>query len=279
MTAHAPSLELPGATLDVSRMPGHWLLARLGKRVLRPGGRELTAKMLEALGIAPSDHLVELAPGLGATTRVALAAGPASYVGIERDEAAARLVRRVLRDGRDEVRQGIASKTGLDDGHATVLFGEAMLTMHTDEQKRAIVREACRVLRAGGRYGIHELALTPDDLSTDERAEVERALSGAIHVGARPLTVADWRALLEAEGLDVVASETAPMLLLEPGRLVADEGLLGAVRVCVNTLRSSAARRRVLEMRGVFRQYASKMCAVMLVAKKRGDLEPRAARP
>ena len=28
--------------LDTTKMPGHWLLARLGKRVLRPGGRELT---------------------------------------------------------------------------------------------------------------------------------------------------------------------------------------------------------------------------------------------
>jgi len=34
----AQSLDLPGSDLDVAKMPGHWLLARLGKRVLRPGG-------------------------------------------------------------------------------------------------------------------------------------------------------------------------------------------------------------------------------------------------
>jgi hypothetical protein len=28
-------------------MPGHWLLARLGKQVLRPGGIELTQRVLE----------------------------------------------------------------------------------------------------------------------------------------------------------------------------------------------------------------------------------------
>ena len=34
--------NLLGEHLDATRMPGHRLLARLGKRVLRPGGLELT---------------------------------------------------------------------------------------------------------------------------------------------------------------------------------------------------------------------------------------------
>ena len=51
--------------LDTTKMPGHWLLARLGKRVLRPGGRELTRQMLNGLCIKASDDVVEFAPGLG----------------------------------------------------------------------------------------------------------------------------------------------------------------------------------------------------------------------
>ena len=86
MNTHEIALELPGAHLDISRMPGHWLLARMGKRVLRPGGLEITHKMLEALAVSSSDHVVEFAPGLGITTRLVLASNPASYVGIERDE-------------------------------------------------------------------------------------------------------------------------------------------------------------------------------------------------
>ena len=35
MTAAQSNVDaLPGAALDVAKMPGHWLLARLGKRVL-----------------------------------------------------------------------------------------------------------------------------------------------------------------------------------------------------------------------------------------------------
>ena len=38
---------LPGSELDIDRMPGHWLLARMGKRVLRPGGVETTGELLD----------------------------------------------------------------------------------------------------------------------------------------------------------------------------------------------------------------------------------------
>jgi hypothetical protein len=53
----------------------------------------------------------------------------------------------VLRRG-DEVRQGGASSTGLDDGCATVIFGEAMLTMQTATQKGAFMHEAFDVLKS-----------------------------------------------------------------------------------------------------------------------------------
>ena len=79
--------------MDAAKMPGHWLLLRLGKRVLRPGGVELTRRMLDGLNIQPDDDVVEFGPGLGVTARLTLARKPHSYVGIERDENAARIVR------------------------------------------------------------------------------------------------------------------------------------------------------------------------------------------
>ena len=39
---HSRTFERPGEGLKTEKMPGHWVLARLGKRVLRPGGMELT---------------------------------------------------------------------------------------------------------------------------------------------------------------------------------------------------------------------------------------------
>ena len=61
MTPDTHSLPMPGEQLKSEKMPGHWLLARLGKRVLRPGGRQLTRRMIEALNIQPADSVIEFA--------------------------------------------------------------------------------------------------------------------------------------------------------------------------------------------------------------------------
>ena len=80
-------------------MPGHWVLARLGKRVLRPGGLQLTRRLLEALRIQHTDDVVEFAPGMGVTARLTLKLCPASYTAVERDAAAAKIVSGYLKEG------------------------------------------------------------------------------------------------------------------------------------------------------------------------------------
>src|ERR1700686_2458760 len=99
---------MPGEELKAEKMPGHWLLARLGKRVLRPGGRELTCRMIEALNIGPSDTVVEFAPGLGETARLTLNKKPASYTAVERDKDAAGLVQRFLQGPEQHCVVGLA---------------------------------------------------------------------------------------------------------------------------------------------------------------------------
>lgn len=56
--------SVPQSARRVDDVQGHWLLARLGKRVLRPGGLELTTGLLRRLPIAALD-VVELAPASG----------------------------------------------------------------------------------------------------------------------------------------------------------------------------------------------------------------------
>jgi SAM-dependent methyltransferase len=257
----------PGGGLKTEKMPGHWVLARMGKRVLRPGGMELTRRMLAALRVGLSDDVVEFAPGLGVTARLALALNPKSYVAVERDESAAAVVRHYLEGAGRRCVLGSAAATGLPAGSATVVYGEAMLTMQTEEEKRRIVREASRLLKPGGRYAVHEMCLR-DGVEGEVRKEVERALTGTVHHGVRPLTVSEWRGLIEGEGFVVKAAEVAPMALLEPARVVADEGLMRALRFAFNVLRDADARRRVFEMRKVFRRHRDQIAAVMLTAER-----------
>jgi len=79
---HSTTLRHPDEGLKTEKMPGHWVLARLGKHVLRPGGMELTRRMLERLAIKPSDEGIEFAPGMGTTARMTLALAPSSYTAV-----------------------------------------------------------------------------------------------------------------------------------------------------------------------------------------------------
>src|SRR5690242_16692708 len=244
-TVCTPVSETHDSPLDnTHKMPGHWLLAKMGKRVLRPGGLELTRVLLDQLAIQPTDAVVEFAPGLGVTARLTLSRQPASYTAIERDEAAAAEVNNYLNGPQQWCRVGSAEQTGLPAQSATVVYGEAMLTMQGAEQKRRIIAEAFRLLKPGGRYGIHELSLTPDDIPASVQEDISHEMSRNIHVGARPLTTREWRELIEAAGFQIQAQMTAPMHLLEPHRLIDDEGFFRALRFVFNVVRTPSARRR-----------------------------------
>jgi hypothetical protein len=206
---------------------------------------------------------------MGVTAGLTLELGPASYTAVERDPAAAKIVGSYLDGDRQRCVTGSASDTGLSDQCATVVYGEAMITMQTEESKVQIVREAYRLLKSGGRYGIHEMCLMSDDLDEKTKRETERALTGVVHHGVRPLAVSEWRSLLESEGFEIQSVDMAPMSLLEPGRLIRDEGFTGALRFVWNLLRDSEARRRVLEMRSVFRRYRKQLGAVAITGSKR----------
>ena len=265
--SHHQSQSAQTNEVSAGKLPGHWLLAKMGKRVLRPGGLLLTHQLLTALDIQSTDEVIEFAPGLGVTARLVLAHSPANYTAVERDAAAAATVRSFL-PPRHQCVLGSAEETELPTASASVVFGEAMLSMQPAATKSRIVNEAVRLLRCGGRYGIHELCLVPDDVDEQVRIAIQQDLSREIHVGVRPLTRLEWCELFAAEGLQIVAEAVAPMHLLEPRRLVQDEGILGAMRFVWNVARNSQARQRVLGMRRIFRKYRDHLAAIAIVGCK-----------
>lgn len=263
--------RMPGERQRIERMQGHWLLARAGKRVLRPGGLNLTRRMLDALAISEQDRVVEFAPGMGSTARLVLQRKPLRYHAIERDPAAADRLESQLPLNAVHIVRAQADASGLPGGCATIVYGEAMLSMQTAGQKARIVSEARRLLAVGGRYGIHELCLRPEGIPDRMRQEIAAAMSREIHVGVQPLRCTEWAALLEAHGLKLIWNGEADMDLLEPLRMIEDEGFGAFIRIAFNIARDPAVRRRVLAMRRIFRKYAEYLGAISMVAVRKTE--------
>lgn len=255
-------------TTNIDKAGGHWLLAKVGKRVLRPGGRLLTQRLIDAMSISPKDRVVELAPGMGHTARVIIQKEPASYIGIDTDQEVVQLLQKKLQRPNVSFQQGNASETNLPAHSCDKIIGEAMLTMHADHRKKEIIEQAHNVLVDGGLYGIHELALVPEDISADLKQQIQRELAETIKVNARPLTKEEWKSLLEDCGFEVQKIEYAPMHLLQPGRIIEDEGFLRFLKIAKNIMLQSDIRHRIMQMKNIFKKYENNMQAIMIIAKK-----------
>lgn len=263
-------LPMPQSDRDPAHLQGHWLLARIGKHVLRPGGKKLTERMLANADIAGKD-VVEFAPGLGLTTRAILERDPKSYRGVDRDPQVVDIISKLTSEKATipaSCVQRDAADTGLESNSADVVIGEAMLTMQTERGKQAIIGEAFRLLRAGGTYSIHELGLQPDNLDESVKDEVRKALARSIKVNARPLTEQEWRELLEAEGFEVLWRGKEPMALLDMKRNIADEGIGGVLRILRNVLGNKDIRARVLNMKHTFDKYSNELTGIAFVVRK-----------
>lgn len=251
---------------DYSKAQGHWILAKMGKRVLRPGGKELTQKLVAGLNINQEDDLVEFAPGIGYTAGLTLQKQPHSYVGVDADEEVVERLSKKITGDRIQFQLGNAAHTEIEENSKDKVYGEAMLTMHADHRKTEIIKEAHRILKKGGLYAIHELGLV--DVDEDQKGIIQKELALCIKVNARPLTQEEWTTLLEQEGFKVKEVYTNGMFLLETKRMIDDEGLWRTLKIGYNIMVNKPARTRILEMQKVFRRYQNNMNSIVIIAEK-----------
>ncbi len=253
---------------SIDATQGHWLLSKMGKRVLRPGGRELTLQMVEALKITRGNSVVEFAPGLGFTARKIMEKHPDSYTGIELNREAAERLSGKFKASNFRFINAAAGDVPLPNQISDKVFGEAMLTMQPDHRKREIISEAFRLLKPGGLYGIHELALHPETIDQQLKSTIKKALAQTVKINARPLTAGEWKNILVEEGFEIQTVLTGKMLLLEPKRILQDEGVFRTIKIGFNFLKHKDLGARLLKMRKVFRDYGNHLKAIVIIAQK-----------
>ncbi|GMU23495.1 MAG: SAM-dependent methyltransferase [Phycisphaerae bacterium] len=257
------------AGVSVEKLAGHVFLARMGKKLLRPGGRRATEQLFELAGLEPGQRVCEIATNR-AVTAIELAerfgvrvdgvdASP-EFLALARDNIAAH----ALAD-RIQVHVGKGHELPFEDNTFDRVTAEAVVTMLPPEQKLATLREAARVLRPGGCLVIHELAWSQSDKAI--RADLVKTIQHA----AWPMTDDEWRSILAQAGLSFADSRTGEMSLMSPTGLLRDEGVGGVVRILWNILRTPGARTRFKSMARFFRLHREGFHYIVLKATKSGD--------
>jgi Methyltransferase domain len=254
--APAAAAEAPAAPV-----PSPPVALRLAGGLLVPGGRELSARLVEALGVGPADRVVHLGAGLGWGSPPILATRPGEYVAVEADPLAqARLRQRVAGPGRTG-RQRPPEATGLPEGSASVVVVDGLLSALPDPAKAAVLAEAARLLPSGGRLGLHELAVAP---SEDGEPPADVGGGPWLH----PLTPDGWREVVRAARFVPTGSRTAPLETPLVRDLMRDAGPRTALSLVRELALDQGLRRHAERVRAALQVEARRLRGVVVVAER-----------
>lgn len=259
------------------RLP-QWLVAGLAA----PGGAAMTAEMMRALDVAAPDRVIELAPGVGRARAALLSRRPRSYLAVDPDPAAAarlgpprpsrvpKILRRAVPDDPGTppaVRIAPLDDTGAGEGGVSVVVAEGSLGTLPDPLASATLREAARALRAGGRLGIHDLAM-PDDLDEAEAARIAGDLALRDGAGLHVRTVARWRTMVEEAGLIALGTTTGAVVTEAPRDLARELGPRQVLRLLPDLAREPRRRTAALGARVAVDRHLTSLRALVLLAEK-----------
>lgn len=265
------TVKRPWEVLPLDKLPGYWFLASFGKQVLRPGGIKLTRIMMDEVAIQADDVVVEYAPGMGVTAKMALDKNPLEYIAIERDEAAAAYLNQLLEFNPKYhcIQMNAADTLDLPDNCASVVYGESMLSIHNEENKQNVMNEVKRILKPGGRYAMQEITVIPDDIDPAKADAMRKEIIRSVHHPAWPYTIGQWKQFLSDNGFELQFQAQRPVELLEQERLLEDEGPEMALSFIYNLLEDPEATKRFQHMRSVFQKYKNNLCGFCAVCVKK----------
>jgi hypothetical protein len=89
----------------------------------------------------------------------------------------------------------------------------------------------------------------------DHLEQIHQDLSRAIRANSTPLSETGWINICITAGLLVTHHTTGAMTLLDPTKILQDEGVISTIQIAWNVLTKPIIRDRILAMRRVFNQH------------------------
>ena len=210
-------------------------LASLGKTELKPGGTYATGALIRLLDLRGGDHALVCGPNAGSTALFVSMTTQATTEALVRTESEKVTEGDPSLKRRSTARIGKAEELPFPEGHFHAAMVEASLSyMHPLEQ-RAALKELHRVLKPGGRIGIHELCWRQPPT-----AELEGALLDVWRGPVAPMVVRGWWDKLEEAGFRGLQNELAVVSFFTRTGLQADEEAEGTAQIFHNAFADPA---------------------------------------
>lgn len=225
---------------QVKALDPYAFLAVLGKRVIHPGGRASTDKLISWAGTQPAEEVLDIGCGV-ATTALRLAGDHRTHV-VAADlsplmrERAARGVAAAGLAGRVEVAEADILEMPYPDDRFDCVIAEAV-TMFVDRPRAAA--ELVRVCRPGGR-----VLATEFYWRRPPTPEAKEVFLGQVCPGLRFDGVEEWVDIYGDAGLTELRTHTGPFEMMTPRGFLADEGR-GALAVMARTMSRPAYLRKM----------------------------------
>lgn len=248
---------------------GHNFLASLGKRRLRPGGKEGTEWLLDHLDQNKPLKVLEVACNQGTTTFELVDKYPIDIVACDLSEDALNRARKRAKNHpkKDHIEFRIADARSLpfEDNSFDIVINEAMLTMLSDVDKLKALKEYHRVLKPGGKVLTHDVLFRTDDKAY--QVKIRKDMTRNILANVKPLTGVEWESLFTSCGF-IVQSKTGPMSLMDPKGMIKDEGFGGTLKIVSNALKLKN-RARFKAMFKMFKEYQDDLGFIVVAGVKK----------
>jgi len=204
---------------QVQQLDPYAFLAVLGKRVIHPGGRASTDRLLEVAAVAPGQRVLDIGCGVGTTAiRLAEECGArvvaADIAPLMRERAVANVSAAGVED-RISVEEADILALPYPDESFDIVVAEAV-TMFV--RRRPAAAELARVTTSGGRVLATEFYWRKPP--TDEAREV---FLGQVCPGLRFDSIDEWTDIYGGAGLVDIQAESGPFAMMTARGFLADE--------------------------------------------------------
>lgn len=209
---------------EIGLLDPYTLMAVLGKKVIRPGGRVSTETIFRMGGFQADQSVLDIGCGVGTTAIEIASRFGCRVTALDIDglmlEYAGKNIRKTAVAERITLKQGDIQALPFPDGAFDIVTIEAV-SMFTRDQRTSI-QEAARVCRPGGYLFDHEFVWVKPP-----PANLRVIFDSLVCPGMSFETEREWAELYSSAGQIDIRSVPVPFNLLTPGGMLRDEGIMG----------------------------------------------------